>query len=342
METGVEISRKFCAEVILPFLERTHPDLVGEVAIGALGTGSDTVGLDDTLSRDHHWGPRCNILLPNGLFKEGGEALLESLKGGLPKDFKGFPISFPKFTRGGVSVESFGAFLLCFAKREAPPQTEMDWFQTTEADLFHLTRGTLFHDPAREFTCLREAFAYYPDNVWKKKIADWCLYYTGSASPYNVNRCARRGDFIAAEVFFGHAVKRAMELCFLLNRTYAPYTKWLPRLLPSLPRLGSLVEAALMDAVAASDWHKKILALIRVAHAYAHELHGMGLTPKPTIREFDETFADLTLYESALALYKQVPDEMLHAKFNETEWWERLAREVLFDADDYFQKRVRG
>jgi hypothetical protein len=337
---GIEISEKFYRELIRPVLVDRFPDLFELAAIGVLGNGSETVGLDDDISRDHCWAPRVNIFLPDELCEREGENLLYELRESLPDSFEAFQICYPKHSRAGVSVESFGYFFRCFAKMDAPPQTDLDWFRTTESDLFHLTDGKLFHDASGEFTRRREAFTYYPDDVWKKKIADWCLYFTGSASPYNVHRASRRGDFVTAQLFLGGALKRAMELCFLLNRTYAPYSKWLPRLLPKLPRLGQEVHAHLSRAAESNGWKDRVMSLVEVAHLYAIEIHQMGLSGEPDLPEFDPNFATLALYRSAHDIYKTLPPEILHAKFNEAEWWECLTREILCDSDDFFPEIV--
>lgn len=340
MAHGIELSEKFYQELVRPVLTERYPDLFDQAAIGVLGNGSETVGLDDDISRDHCWAPRVNIFLPEDSFTRHGEELLYGLREALPESFEGFEICFPKHSRAGVSVESIGYFFRCFAKIEEPPQSDLDWFRTSEADLFHLTRGKLFHDPSGEFTRRREAFAYYPEDVWKKKLADWCLYFTGSASPYNVHRASRRGDTIAAQIFFGGALKRAMEICFLLNKTYAPYNKWLPRLLPTLPRLGREVHSLLTAAADSNGWKGRVMSLVEVAHLYAIEIHQMGLSGEPDLPGFDPNFATLALYQSAHDIYKTLPPEILHAKFNEAEWWECLTREILCDSDDFFPEIV--
>ena len=79
--------------------------------------------------------------------------------------------------------------------------------------------------------------------------------------------------------------------------------------------------------------------LIRINHLYAHRLHELALTGPPAIQPFDDGLTDLTLYASARELYATLPPDWLQRSFNQTESWEKLARLVLFDSGDYFQKK---
>ena len=63
----------------------------------------------------------------------------------------------------------------------------------------------------------------------------------------------------------------------------------------------------------------------------------LDLTAPPIRREFDEGLTDLTLYDSAAQIYSTIPAELFGPSFNQIELWERMAREVLFDTNDYFQ-----
>ena len=69
----------------------------------------------------------------------------------------------------------------------------------------------------------------------------------------------------------------------------------------------------------------------------ADALAELGLTAPPVRREFDEGLTDLTLYDSAAQIYSTIPAELFAPSFNQIELWERMAREVLFDTNDYFQ-----
>jgi hypothetical protein len=53
---GAELARRFAAEVVEPLLNQAVPGL--RYATARLGSGSDVLGLDTAMSRDHDWGCR--------------------------------------------------------------------------------------------------------------------------------------------------------------------------------------------------------------------------------------------------------------------------------------------
>ena len=63
----VDTSRAFFEEVVQPILERDIPDIAGQAACGMFGYGSECYGMDDQVSRDHHFGLRVDMLLPDEL-----------------------------------------------------------------------------------------------------------------------------------------------------------------------------------------------------------------------------------------------------------------------------------
>jgi hypothetical protein len=81
--------------------------------------------------------------------------------------------------------------------------------------------------------------------------------------------------------------------------------------------------------------------MIEVNYIIADGLTELGLTGKMERQPFDPGLTDLTLYDSALQIYQQLPPEWLALNFNRTESWEQAAREVICSADDYFQERIR-
>ena len=56
---GIELSRRFYAEVVSPWLAREFPGLSHAAAL--IGYGSELLGFDDAMSQDHNWGPRLQL-----------------------------------------------------------------------------------------------------------------------------------------------------------------------------------------------------------------------------------------------------------------------------------------
>lgn len=90
------------------------------------------------------------------------------------------------------------------------------------------TNGEIWHDPSDVVTTVRKRLCYYPGDVWRKKLAV-CCHMLQSHGPYNTARALRRNDEVTAGLSAHLFLKRAMQMCHLLNRQYAPYFKWLFR-----------------------------------------------------------------------------------------------------------------
>jgi hypothetical protein len=97
--------------------------------------------------------------------------------------------------------------------------------------------------------------------------------------------------------------------------------------------------APLLDEIMALvDWKQRVFKMVEASYAIADAIADLGLTEPVRRREFDEGLTDLTLYDSAAQIYRTIPEELFIPSFNSVELWERMAREVLFDTNDYFQK----
>jgi hypothetical protein len=333
---GVAISLEFIESVLLPVLRASFPDDFDRLAVAVVGTGSDVLGLDDEISRDHHWGPRANVLY----LKEDAGNLKRRLNAvfaeKLPRRFRNFDVHVNVGNLTGVCCSAVEEFFQRFLQTDQLPARDLDWLALCEVDLFHVTAGQVVYDGPGELTRRRQALSYYPDNVWKKRIADWCMYVSGRDAPYNIHRVSKRGDDLTCTIYFGMCVKRLMELCFALNRRYAPYTKWLNRTFRTLPRFADELAPLIDDAFRANSWKRRVKILIEANYVVADALAQLGLTAPPIRREFDEGLTDLTLYDSAAQIYSTIPEALFKPSFNQIELWERMAREVLFDTNDYF------
>jgi hypothetical protein len=329
---GSDLSKRFYEECLLPLVRKFDPSLEGVMAAGVLGMGSDASGLDDELSREHHWGPRCNILLSDHLQSRCAE-LEHFLQQQAPRDFLGYDVYHNKHNRCGITVETVSDFFHDMVGRPEAPTELADWFTLTEADLFHITGGQIFYDGPGELTRRRQAFAYYPESVWRKKLADWCVFLVGHGV-YNINRARLREDWAPATIYFGVTVKRVLEMGHLLNRTYAPYNKWLRRSFQRLPALSGEVLPRLDHALTSPSWEEKCLDLLRIKVVINDELHRQGLTrryyPSSGSPEITEEWMYF-LYDTAVELYHSIPERLIWGRFNDVEKWESVVKKVLLD-----------
>lgn len=340
--TGVDVSRDFIAEVLQPQLETAIGADLERLAIAIIGTGSDVIGLDDEISHDHHWGPRANVMYLRDDAARLRPVVERVLTREIPREYAGFEVHIGIGNLTGVCCTAVEDFFARFLGTDELPKRDLDWLALCEVDLFHVTGGSVVHDGPGELSRRRAALAYYPDAVWKKRLADWCMYVTGRDAPYNIHRVSRRGDELTSAIYLGLCLKRMMELCFTVNRQYAPYTKWLNRLYRRLPLCGDSLAGLLDEVVAETSWRRRVDLLVDANYVLADALAEMGLTEPVERRAFDEGLTDLTLYDSAAQIYRTLPPELFAPSFNQIELWEKMAREVLFDANDYLQTSRDG
>ena len=86
---GLELSRRFYAELVRPLLDGAFPGLPHAAAL--IGYGSEVLGFDTEMSMDHAWCPRMQLFL-----REEDASLAEPIKTmlarALPREFLGFPL----------------------------------------------------------------------------------------------------------------------------------------------------------------------------------------------------------------------------------------------------------
>jgi hypothetical protein len=235
--------------------------------------------MDDEVSRDHHWGPRVDILLPDSVFRERGAAVQAALREELPREFRGFRLEAGHVGAPGLALESAESFLSRTIGITRAPRSDLEWLEIPEEDLVHVTNGEIWHDPSGTFIALRAALAYYPDTVWKRRIAHWCRYCSGMGL-YALKRAVLRDNPFYATTAFARTVKLSMELAFLLNRQYFPYDKWLYEFFRRLPALAPELDPLLCEAVAlATSWERRLELLGRVADLLDARMVELELVP---------------------------------------------------------------
>ena len=136
-----------------------------------------------------------------------------------------------------------------------------DWLTFPEQMLLEVTAGAVYHDGLGQLVPIREQLAYYPHDIWLYKLAAQWRRIAQEES--FVGRAGDVGDELGSRVVAARLVRDLMRLCFLLERRYAPYSKWLGTAFGHLscaPHVGPELSAAL-DA---ATWQQREACLARV------------------------------------------------------------------------------
>ncbi len=237
---GLELSREFYIQHAAPAISERFGDHACRVAAGLAGQGSDCLGYDDEISRDHDFGPGCCLWLTDDDFAKFGFEL-QKLYDSLPGEFMGFSRNETPQGSDRVGVIPISRFYSQFTGCPDVPQNDASWFRIPEHFLSAATSGEVFRDDLGEFSRIRKGLLpCYPGDVLLKKLAAR-VFAMGQAGQYNYGRIIKRGDGPAAMLALDEFVRAALSAVHLLNRRYMPYYKWAFRSARALPRLAEAV-----------------------------------------------------------------------------------------------------
>ncbi|MBQ4615765.1 MAG: DUF4037 domain-containing protein [Mailhella sp.] len=234
---GIALSRRFF-QASLPFLNERLPDIMSRSAAGLAGEGSECLGVDDDISRDHDWGASFCLWIPDELLAAERDRIEKTLAE-LPAFFEGHPVRMKPEARGGrVGPLPLRGFYRRFLGMDGLPVTWQEWRKIPEYHLCSCTNGEVFMDAGGEFTAMRnKLLAGYPEDVRRKKIAARCMIMA-QAGQYNLPRSLQRGDTVAAMLAAARFAEAALSMVFLLERRFMPFYKWAARLAQNLSPLG--------------------------------------------------------------------------------------------------------
>jgi hypothetical protein len=244
MQSGLELCERFYAEVVRPLVEVPH-------SAGLMGRGSEVLGFDDEMSTDHNCEARVLLFVSDGV----------SLRPEVPERFEGRPTLVEVHTIDEYFRQQLGFGL-------DGELAVRDWFALPEANLRMLTAGAVFHDDLG-LRAVRDRLAYYPDDVWRYlMIAAWWRVHPEMNL---VGRAGYVGDELGSAVLAAQLVQDLMRLCFLIERQYAPYSKWFGSAFAQLS-CGAELEPILRGVLRAETWQEREKALMGAYRAVG-ELH---------------------------------------------------------------------
>ncbi len=293
---GLELAEKYYETYGKSMLEEQFPQIRDQAAAGLVGYGSECFGFDDEISRDHDYGPSFCIWLPREIYREYG-AKMQAAYDALPKEFMGVAERMEEEQgKGRVGILCLESFYEEIIGRCSVPKTDAEWLAIPEEMMATAVNGRVFEDYLLQFSQIREGLIrYYPHGVWIRKIAD-SMAKAAQAGQYNYARAMKRGERIAAEIALTEFVKESMHLVYLLNKTYAPFYKWMHRGMQNLATckeigdmLGLLYQipdpAAAWEGVSAQDYvynlntnDGRVLVIEAVCNILVQELNEQGLS----------------------------------------------------------------
>jgi hypothetical protein len=265
----------------------------GSYAAALMGYGSDVLGYDTARSTDHNWGPRFQVFLDTDLPDRTAEDLDDALRAGLPHVFHGYATGFsepdpldngtqvPDPAAAGpvnhlVEIELLPAYVERYLGRD--PRAGMgplDWLSLPDERLLELTSGEVFHDPRGELAELRALLPECPREIWIYKLA--CQWRRIAQQESFVGRCDEADDFVGMKVVTARLVRDVMKMCFLMERTYAPYEKWLGSAFKRLRCAASI--SPLLNAALRGNRYPAVERALTGAYQALGEMHNaLGVT----------------------------------------------------------------
>lgn len=245
--TGIELAREYY-QACRPLLYERMPQVMDQACAGLCGEGSECFGCDDETSRDHDFSAAFCLWLPDELLIEQS-GLIKTVFNDLPKNFHGLSADIPAHIAHRRGPLGIGRHYFFFTGLDHSPSGWREWLSLQEIQLAAATNGAIFEDNAGVFSKWRaDLLAYYPQDVWLKKLACRCMQMAQSGQ-YNFPRSLGRGEHAAAFLALGRFTEAAISFVYLANRRYMPFYKWAGRIGRALPELGHEL-GRLLDEIA--------------------------------------------------------------------------------------------
>ena len=210
---------------------------------------------------DHGWGPRVVVFIDDQLDLAGGRrrTLAKTIDARLPDAFLGYSTRFAAVTGGPVthqvSLTTISAWFM--ATLGFDPRVEIDsaaWLAAPSQLLRESTAGAVFEDRSGELGRAREQLRWYPDDVWLYLLG--CQWRRIDQEEPFVGRAGEVADELGSAVVAARLARDLMRLCFLIERQYAPYSKWLGTAFAQL-ECAQAVTPLLTEALRARSWNRQ-------------------------------------------------------------------------------------
>lgn len=267
---GIELVERFFYEIIEPMLDAGYPDL--QYAAAFLGGGSEVLGYDDEISKDHDWGLRLNLFVRD---EQLSGQIDQFFRDELPGDFLGFSTHWGEADDKGVRLmtESSGSGInhridICTVQQYVNrklnlPINQIDelseislaqWLSFAEQSLLEFVSGKVFKDSFGGLSKAREYLKYYPKAMWIFAIlGEWNQI---AEEQVFMSRVGDTGSDTGSRMIATSMVNRIIRLAIHLESRYIPYTKWTARAFEDTDLYGvlSTIITKILDC---KDWRER-------------------------------------------------------------------------------------
>ncbi len=321
---GLHLSRMYYEQVVKKIIHDFFPNL--QYSAGLIDYGSDVLGYDTTISRDHEWGPRLSIYLKAAEIDQYAQSLNKVLSENLPYEFAGYSTNFSgkpseglqrleKIEEGPVNHKIRFLTIEGFFKGHLNLNIHQDietkkWLLFPQQKLKTIRSGGIFHDDLK-IESIRSKLHFYPNEVWLYLMA--CEWSQIAQEEAFVGRCGDVDDEIGSTLIATRLLEKIMNLCFLMEKEYAPYSKWFGTAFKKLKSAETLLPV-IEQTLDAKNWKEREKYLSKTYQLLAEQHNSLKLTEpintnittyygRPYLVLFAGRFAD--------ALFEKITDPIL-------------------------------
>ena len=302
---GLELARSYWEAFGREMLDRDFPDLKEKIAVGLCGSGSEVLGYDDSVSRDHDFEPGFCLFLPGEDVVDRREAFqLERAYAKLPQEFMGFS----RARMSPVGGNRHGVLRLAdfLQEKTGTPDGSLSvrqWLSVPEQNLLEITRGEIWLDASGFFTVIRQTLSRFPEDIRLRKLSGELLIMNQSGQ-YNFRRCLDHGETASAMLAVHEFVHAALHALHLLEAAYLPYYKWAFRSLRAFSQdrtfQANRLESLLFGSADADALEDRELVMADLCQELTEELQDQGLS--------DASCCDLEQHAYSVADHIQDPE----------------------------------
>jgi len=283
---GLDEAKKLYLEKGAELIRIEFPEYEGRIAVGLAGHGSECFGYDDEISRDHDFDAGFCLWLTDEDDVKIAPRLARAYRGILPEG----EMTEKSILGGrGKGVQRTSLFYRRYTGSDGAPECWQQWMAIPSYALAEATNGEVWRDDMGQFSGIRETLLHgMPEDVRKKKIAARAVSMAQSGQ-YNFSRCLRHGQPAAAQLAADEFVRSTAEMIFLLNRSHAPYYKWLFRRMAELDKLSDMVYPLEFVLIGENDAKLRAQVIEDICASIIKELTAQKLTDSAS--DYMETHA---------------------------------------------------